>query len=223
MLLEALYTPTMRLMHACARGDTKLAAMLLEDEQVDPTAHRNFALRSSLEFGHIAIVRLLLDDGYVEPADIDDDTIERACENLRWIALHMILYPKSECKSFVPRTTLPLHFVRWRSHAKRVVDRASRRHRTLSCFRFTARLCLAGEMYRSELGWYRFLLIILLVIVEGWPAALPRIAEAYKLTRDTSLFTGVRALWDELKHALAELELEGEEEDDDDDERAKDD
>jgi hypothetical protein len=210
-LLEPLYSPTTKFMHACARGDVDLARTLLDDEHVDPTAQRNLALRSSLEFGHVAIVRLLLDDGYVDPVAIDDDTITRACANKHWLALDMIIGPEPNRKSARRERSehrLSGRFAEWRLNAKQRVHDASRRSVRAESLLFLSRLFLAPlscllllPLLPTDWTWLRsngFLVsfVALPILYDLRRIAVPSIAQAYKLARGVSFLAAARALWD---------------------------
>ncbi len=64
--------------------------------KVDPTKDNNYPLRSASKYGHVEVVRLLLNDPRVDPSDKDDYSIGVASENGHTDVVRLLLqHPKT--------------------------------------------------------------------------------------------------------------------------------
>ena len=64
---------------ACEIGKTDIVKSLLP--HIDPSAHNNYAIRLASRFGHLEIVKILLQDSRVDPSAFNNYAIQWASEN----------------------------------------------------------------------------------------------------------------------------------------------
>jgi ankyrin repeat protein len=65
---------------AVAQSDMEMCRYLF-DNHCDPTANSNIALRTAAEYGHIDMVKLLLEYPQVNPAALDNAALKSSVEN----------------------------------------------------------------------------------------------------------------------------------------------
>lgn len=67
--------------NACSHGHYKIAKLLLEDPNVDPSEYNNQAIQEACKNGFLKIVNLLLSDPRVDPSDSNNSALELACKH----------------------------------------------------------------------------------------------------------------------------------------------
>jgi ankyrin repeat protein len=68
------------LKEAVKNNDINNVKLLLQENEIDPSANSNMSIRVAAEYGYTEILTLLLNDNRVDPSDYEDDAFRYAAE-----------------------------------------------------------------------------------------------------------------------------------------------